>query len=169
MAKYMLRAFTVSNPTPAAALYYLNNALAKDLEADRFATMVYGVFNVGSRGWTIARGGHPPPLVFRIATGKVEAYEDIEGSILGAFPDMTFEEASFVLESGDVLLLYTDGLIEARSDAGEFFGRRRIEEGLARYGVDLSPADLTLRLYRDAQEFGEISDDTVVFAMKCTR
>lgn len=169
MAKYMLRAFTVRNPTPASALYYLNNALAKDLEADRFATMVYGVFDVNTRGWTIARGGHPPPLVFRIATGKVDAYEDIEGSILGAFPDMEFEEASFSLEAGDVLLLYTDGLIEARSDTGAFFGRRRIEEGLSRYGAELSPADLTLRLYRDAQEFGVVGDDTVVFAMKCTR
>ena len=169
MAKYMLRAFTVRNPGPASALFYLNNALAKDLEADRFATMVYGVFDASTRRWTIARGGHPPPLVYRLATGRVEAYEDIDGAILGAFPDMTFEEASFDLEPGDILLLYTDGLIEARSDSGAFFGRRRIEEGLSSYGADLSPADLTLRLYRDAQEFGEVGDDTVVFAMKCTR
>ena len=45
MAKYMLRAFTIRNPNPASALYYLNNALANDLEADRFATLVYGVFD----------------------------------------------------------------------------------------------------------------------------
>ncbi|HET7482771.1 MAG TPA: GAF domain-containing SpoIIE family protein phosphatase [Actinomycetota bacterium] len=169
MAKYMLRAFTVRDPDPASALYYLNNALTKDLEADRFATMVYGVFDARSRVWTIARGGHPPPLVFRSASGVVEAYEDIEGSILGAFPDMTFEETTFTLDAGDVILLYTDGLIEARADSGAFFGRKRIEEGLSRYGRDMSAADLTLQLYRDAEEFGTVGDDTVVFAMRCMR
>jgi serine phosphatase RsbU (regulator of sigma subunit) len=68
---------------------------------------------------------------------------------------------------GDVFLLYTDGIIEARNDSGAFYGRRRIEEGLARHGGELSTHELTLRLYRDAQDFGHINDDTVVFAIKC--
>jgi len=167
MAKYMLRAFTIRNPNPASALYYLNNALAHDLEADRFATLVYGVFDSASRRWTIARGGHPPPLLFRASTGEVTAYEHLIGTILGAFEDMEFEEGSFVMEPGDVFLIYTDGLIEARNDEGLFYGRRRIEEMLKRFAPELSPPDLTLRMYQDAQEFGEVGDDTVIFAMKC--
>ncbi|MBW3595110.1 MAG: SpoIIE family protein phosphatase [Actinobacteria bacterium] len=167
MAKYMLRAFTIRNPNPASALYYLNNALAHDLEADRFATLVYGVFDSGSRRWTIARGGHPPPLLYRASTGKVTAYEELIGSILGAFEDMEFEEGSFVMEPGDVFLIYTDGLIETRNDEGLFYGRRRIEEMLKRFASELSPPDLTLRMYQDAQQFGVVSDDTVIFAMRC--
>ena len=167
MAKYMLRAFTIRNPAPASALYYLNNALAQDLEADRFATLVYGVFNSDSRGWTIARGGHPPPLLFRASDGSVTAYEELVGSILGAFEEMEFEEASFVMEPGDVFLIYTDGLIEARNDEGAFYGRRRIENMLKEHAPNLSAPDLTLRMYQDAQKFGTIGDDTVIFAMKC--
>lgn len=169
MAKYMLRAFTMRNPNPASALYYLNNALAQDLEADRFATLVYGVFDLTTRRWTIARGGHPPPLLYKAASGDVIAYEELIGSILGAFEDMEFEEGSFVMEPGDVLLLYTDGLIEARSESGVFYGRKRIEEALRRHAPSMATADLTLTLYQDAQAFGEIGDDTVVFAMKCRR
>ena len=168
MAKYMLRAFTIRNPNPASALYYLNNALAHDLEADRFATLVYGMFNSVTRRWTIARGGHPPPLLYRAAEGTVTAYEELIGSILGAFEDMEFEEGSFVMEPGDVFLIYTDGLIEARNDQGAFYGRRRIEEMLKKHAPDLAPTDLTLRLYQDAQNFGEVGDDTVIFAMKCS-
>ncbi|MGH2808461.1 MAG: SpoIIE family protein phosphatase [Actinomycetota bacterium] len=167
MAKYMLRAFAMRNPTPSSALYYLNNALTHDLEADRFATLVYGVFDIKNRRWTIARGGHPPPLVLRAATGKVEAYEDLQGPILGAFEDMQFQQESFDMAAGDVILLYTDGIIEARSSDGAFYGRRRIEEGLARYG-QMSAHELTLKIFSDAQQFGEISDDTVVFAIRCT-
>lgn len=169
MAKYMLRAFTIRNPNPASALYYLNNALANDLEADRFATLVYGVFDSASRRWTIARGGHPPPLLYRAATGTVTAYEELIGSILGAFEDMEFEEGSFVMEPGDVFLIYTDGLIEARNEEGAFYGRRRIEQVLKKFASELAPADLTLRMYQDAQEFGEIADDTVIFAMRCVK
>lgn len=169
MAKYMLRAFTIRNPAPASALYYLNNALAHDLEADRFATLVYGVFNSASRGWTIARGGHPPPLLFRASDGSVTAYEELVGSILGAFEEMEFEEASFVMEPGDVFLIYTDGLIEARNDEGAFYGRRRIENMLKEHAPQLSAPELTIRMYQDAQEFGTIGDDTVIFAMRCLR
>ena len=167
MAKYMLRAFTIRNPNPASALYYLNNALAHDLEADRFATLVYGVFDAGTRRWTIARGGHPPPLLYRASTGEVTAYEHLIGSILGAFEDMEFEEGSFVMAPGDTFLIYTDGLIEARNDDGAFYGRRRIEQVLKKFAPELSPPDLTLRMYQDAQEFGTIGDDTVIFAMRC--
>lgn len=167
MAKYMLRAFTIRNPNPASALYYLNNALAQDLEADRFATLVYGAFDSKARRWTIARGGHPPPLLYRAADGTVTAYEELIGSILGAFEDMEFEEGTFVMEPGDVFLIYTDGLIEARNAEGAFYGRRRIENVLKEHAPNLSAPDLTLRMYQDAQEFGEIGDDTVIFAMRC--
>ena len=106
-------------------------------------------------------------MLYRAADGSVTAYEELVGSILGAFEDMEFEEASFVMEPGDVFLIYTDGLIEARNTEGAFYGRRRIENMLKQHAPDLSAPDLTLRMYQDAQEYGEIGDDTVIFAMRC--
>ena len=80
---------------------------------------------------------------------------------------MDFEEGSFQMQPGDVFLIYTDGLIEARNAEGAFYGRRRIEEALQRYAPEMTAPDLTLRLYQDALDFGTVGDDTVVFAMRC--
>ncbi len=166
MVKYMMRAFATGDPSPSSVLYNLNNALARDLDIDRFATLVYGVLEPEAMKFTIARAGHPPPMLFKREDGSVDCFEDLEGGLLGAFEDQVFAQAPFSLAPGDVFLLYTDGLIEARSDEG-FYGRKRIEEALAAHGAELSVEDLTRRLYEEARAFGTIGDDTVVFALKC--
>jgi serine phosphatase RsbU (regulator of sigma subunit) len=68
---------------------------------------------------------------------------------------------------GDVFVLYTDGLIEARSETEGFYGRRRIERALAHYAPELPPHELVLQIYGDVKKFGAINDDTVVFAVRC--
>ncbi|MFP5352528.1 MAG: PP2C family protein-serine/threonine phosphatase, partial [Actinomycetota bacterium] len=108
--------------------------------------------------------GHPPPLIFRDATGSVETIE-LQGSILGVFEDEQFQQETFTFNDDDVLLAFTDGLLEARSD-GEFYGRKRIERGLEAVARGSSADAITNRLLDDAKDFGEISDDTVVFALK---
>jgi GAF domain-containing protein len=166
MVKYMLRAFAMSNPSPASVMFNLNNALGRELDLERFATLVYGVLDGDNLELILARAGHPPPLVYRSSTKTVEALESIEGSILGAFEDQDYSESLFKLESGDVFLLYTDGLIEARGEAG-FYGRKRIEEALQDDAQSLSPEELTRSIYSRVRDFGELGDDTVVFAIKC--
>ncbi|HWL64512.1 MAG TPA: GAF domain-containing SpoIIE family protein phosphatase [Actinomycetota bacterium] len=166
MVKYMMRAFAISDPSPATVMANVNNALTRDLEDERFATMVYGLLDPRAMKFIIARGGHPPPLLYRHETATVEALEDLEGSILGAFEDVDFVEADFTLRPGDVFLLYTDGLIEARSESGLFYGRKRIEEALKRH-ADEPVEELVRRLYREAADFGVVGDDTVVFALRC--
>jgi GAF domain-containing protein len=166
MVKYMLRAFAMSNPSPSSVMFNLNNALSRELDAERFATLVYGVLDGDNLELILARAGHPPPLVYRTSTQTVEALESLEGSILGAFDDQDFSESAFKLESGDVFLLYTDGLIEARSESG-FYGRKRIEEALKEDAPSLSPDELTRSIYARVRKFGELSDDTVVFAIRC--
>jgi GAF domain-containing protein len=166
MVKYMMRAFAAGDPSPGPVLAQLNDALARELDPDRFATLVYGVLDPKALKFTIARAGHPPPMLFRHETQTVEAMEHVEGTVLGAFEGQTYMEADFSLAPGDVFLLYTDGLIEARSDEG-FYGRRRIEVALKKFGADLSMQDLTKRLYKEAADFGTIGDDTVIFALQC--
>jgi len=166
MVKYMMRAFAVGDPSPGAVLSQLNDALAREMDDDRFATLVYGVLDPKSMKFTIARAGHPPPMLYRRETQTVDALESIEGTILGAFEDQDFMEADFSLAKGDVFLLYTDGLIEARSDEG-FYGRRRIEEALKKHGAEMTMQELTKQLYKEAAAWGTIGDDTVIFALQC--
>jgi GAF domain-containing protein len=165
MAKYMLRAFSTRNAAPSSVLFHLNNALAHDLEEERFATLVYAVLDPRSGRITFGVAGHPPPLIYRHDVPEIETIE-LQGGILGAFEDEQYQQETYQLGSKDLLLVFTDGLIEARSDAGEFYGRKRIEQELLRYGPVLSIPELTSKILNQAKEFGPLSDDTVVFALR---
>ncbi|MDQ4065314.1 MAG: serine/threonine-protein phosphatase, partial [Actinomycetota bacterium] len=165
MAKYMLRAFAARNAAPSSALYHLNNSLIKSFDDDKFISLVYGVFDPETKEIVIGRAGHPAPLIYRYETRTVEAIEG-GGSILGCFPEETFEQETVRLGEGDVFVAYTDGLVEAR-DGSRLYGRWRLEGALAHYASSFSVAELARRLYQDAQSFGTVGDDTIVFTLGC--
>lgn len=165
MAKYMLRAFALRNPAPPSVLFHLNNALVQGLPEDRFITVVYGLLDPEERRVQMALGGHPSPLVYRAETADVEVV-DPEGSIVGAFEDQQFDSAVIDLQEGDVLVAFTDGLLETRSGE-EMYGRERIIESLARHAPGMEAEALARLIYEDAAVFGTVSDDTVVFAVTC--
>ncbi|MDQ4124663.1 MAG: serine/threonine-protein phosphatase, partial [Actinomycetota bacterium] len=165
MAKYMLRAFAIRNAQPASVLYHLNNALVTGFGEDRFATLMYALFDPEARKLTIAVGGHPPPLIYRASTDEVEPVT-VSGSIVGAFEDMAFDQSSFTLGPHDVMLAFTDGLVEARR-GDELYGRERVIESLCEHAPGASAERVTENVFADAKSFGEINDDTVVFALVC--
>lgn len=166
MAKYMLRAFAIRNAQPASVLYHLNNALLTGFGEDRFATLMYALFDPAGRKLTVAVGGHPPPLIYRAATRDVETVT-VSGSIVGAFEDQSFDQTSFQLGPLDVMLAFTDGLVEARRD-DELYGRERVVTSLETRGRESTAEAVAQKVFEDAQSFGEINDDTVVFALVCT-
>jgi len=164
MAKYMLRAFAMRNPGPGSVLFHLNNALCKGLDDDKFTTMFYGVYDPRMGTLTFADGGHPEPLLYRARSDEIEVIR-ADGSIVGAFENQRFDQATVDLEPGDILIAYTDGLIETRSVAdGELYGLARVEESLKR-NSNLAASQLTRVIYQDAHAFGSVTDDTVVFAL----
>jgi GAF domain-containing protein len=167
MSKYMMRAFAMRNPAPSSVLFHLNNALIHGLGEDRFTTVFYGLFEPEGQRITVGRAGHPPPLVYRHDLRTVEVLE-VPGGILGAFPDENYEQASFELSDGDVLLAYTDGLIEARA-GNELYGRDRVAASLVRLANDWAGEELVRRIYEDAKHFGTVSDDTVVFTVSFSK
>lgn len=165
MAKYMLRAFAIRNPQPSSVLYHLNNALVTGFGEDRFATLMYALFDPESRKLTVAVGGHPPPLIYRAATHDVESVT-VSGSIVGAFEDQAFDQSSFQLGPRDVMLAFTDGLVEARR-GNELYGRERVAESLVEHAPEGDAERVAQDVFAAAQSFGEINDDTVVFALVC--
>ena len=167
MVKYMLRAFAARNPSPSSVLFHLNNALVKDMQEERFITLLYAKFDIAARTCSIAIGGHPAPLIYRGETDDVQV-ESSSGMILGAFEDCAFDEQTISLGSGDVFLAYTDGLVEARDDSGEQYELDRIQASLQRHArAGALPDELVRRMYEDARSFGTITDDTVVLALSC--
>ncbi|WP_084000984.1 SpoIIE family protein phosphatase [Actinomadura kijaniata] len=100
----------------------------------RFVTLVLARLSALGDGMVrvdLASGGHPPPVVVR-RDGTVRAFT-LEGAIVGALPDVEFEETSVMLDPGDALYLYTDGIVEARGPDREMFGAERLHRALARY------------------------------------
>lgn len=130
LARHTIRAAAVRERSPARILGLLNEVLVHDREVPRFCTVALGTVRPSTEATdvTISSGGHPPPLVLR-HDGTVEAITTA-GSLLGAFDDPTFTEATVTLRHGDALVIYTDGVTETRRDR-EPFGDERLVEALA--------------------------------------
>jgi serine phosphatase RsbU (regulator of sigma subunit) len=95
--------------TPSETISRLNESLCdQGLTQATFATALYGHVNTHTLEVTIARGGHPSPVLLR-ANGHVESI-DADGGLLGIFPGETFEQATAQLEPGDRLFVFTDGI-----------------------------------------------------------
>ena len=94
--------------SPGEAIGVLNREMLKYQTGKvRFATACYGIIDLETHELTVARAGHPYPLILR-ADGGTDTIEP-EGGLLGVFPDEVFEEQTVKLEPGDRVLLYSDG------------------------------------------------------------
>ena len=111
--------------------------------------------------------GHNPPFLQR-ADGRIEVLHH-GGLLLGVFEDPRLEEGMVRLEPGDRVVCYTDGVTEARSPAGEFFGEERLEELLRALPDDL-PAEDVARAVHDAvyafSQSQDLEDDMTLVVLR---
>lgn len=121
------RAFASADAAPREIARRLNTELARITGPRRLVTGFCALYDPKTRGLSFTNAGHNPPLlvkrdatVARLTTG---------GMVLGAFEDATFEQDEVVVEPGDRLVLYTDGLTEAEN--GEPFGEQRLLDAVA--------------------------------------
>jgi serine phosphatase RsbU (regulator of sigma subunit) len=129
-----LRALRLVEARPEAMLRVLNEALLQSSRQHRFVTMVVGSIsrmNHGRIQLTLATGGHPPPFVLR-GDGRVEQVPT-SGTLIGAVPHTVVRPATVELAPGELCLLYSDGLTEARGGASgqEHYGERRLRDALS--------------------------------------
>jgi sigma-B regulation protein RsbU (phosphoserine phosphatase) len=164
LIRYSLRGIAVAVADPSDALTELNAILLAH-PTERFCTvlMLRLVRDGGSWHLAASSGGHPAALVWR-AGGRPEPVGD-PGFLVGVFDEPAFTTARVGLGPGDAVVLYTDGLSEARrGDA--FFGDTVMLERLAAHGSD--PAALTRGLLEDALSFqgDDPRDDIAVLALR---
>lgn len=127
LSRTMIRSTALSGRSPAQALMRANELILNDSQADLFVSVFYAVLEAETGRMTYACAGHNRPLCLRANKGKVETLQ-ARGTILGAFEGVRMEERQMDLHPGDVLLMYTDGVTEARDDRGRFFGERRLQK-----------------------------------------
>ncbi|MDI1463481.1 SpoIIE family protein phosphatase [Catellatospora sp. KI3] len=129
-----LQALWLTGSRPSRLLELLNRATMVDADPT-FATLIVGEIATGPDGGitvTLATGGHPPPLLLR-TTGETVPVE-VTGTALGVSEQARFGETEIVLGPGDTIVLYTDGVTEARGQSGQpFFGIDRLVEELSAY------------------------------------
>jgi len=151
MARSILRREIAQGESPASVLAATNTAMLHDLtNAGLFITMFCARYDPATRCFTFANGGHNPPLLRRAADGQFVAL-DGDGLIVGILDDVVYEEQSITLQPGDVVVHYTDGIVEARNLEGEQFGESRLQELLAKHGA-LDPGALADRIYEAVRE-----------------
>ena len=119
--------FSLASETDAAtAMRRLNAALTQTGADDRFVTFTAAILDLRTYGVTLVNAGHMPPLRRRAGRPDVEEVGDaIVGLPLGVM-DKPYEQMSFPLEPGDVLVFYTDGVTEARNPGNDQYGLERL-------------------------------------------
>ncbi|MGJ6964115.1 PP2C family protein-serine/threonine phosphatase [Streptosporangium sp. G11] len=169
LTRYTLRAAAVYAPDPVAVLATLNTVLRQEYTGDdlRYCTVIFGLLTPDGDGFalTLASGGHPAALLLR-ADGGAHYQPTPGGLLVGVLPDARFAATTTRLAPGDTLLLYTDGLTEARVDAE---GNRHSEEALHAFAAALAPttAPAAIAAVKDLLgSFGDgLDDDTAVLAL----
>jgi sigma-B regulation protein RsbU (phosphoserine phosphatase) len=135
--KALLHAAADNAPGPADALARVNRILALERRSARFVTAAMAEVDTGTGEVRLAIAGHEPPLVVH-ADGSVEEMK-VSGPILGAFAGAHHEQGDFRILPGECVVLYTDGITDARDPEGAFYGEPRLRallSGLAGAGAD---------------------------------
>ena len=130
MCRSVLRSNARETLSPSTVLAAVNRNLFPDIREDMFITVSYAVLAEDGSSLSLARAGHTPPLVWRKGTGKVDVIS-APGVAVGVDKGSVFEritkDVPIPMESGDVLLLYTDGVNEAVDHKELEFGEERIK------------------------------------------
>jgi sigma-B regulation protein RsbU (phosphoserine phosphatase) len=159
LARYTIRAAAVQHPDPGDVLHALNQVMVRD-ESSRNCTVGLLRLRWAARDgrWTAqaASGGHPLPLL--VSGGRVEPVGGF-GLLIGAWPDVEFDHADVALQPGDALVLYTDGVTEARQGA-DFFGDEGLHASVRAHAG--SAASITEGLLADVLAFqGDVPRDDI--------
>ena len=110
----------------AAMIGIVNRQVHASSHAERYATLFYGVFDAASRTLCYVNAGHNPPMILR--RDRSIRWLETSGAPVGMFPDWPYEEAAIPLRSGDLIVAYTDGVIETVNSRGEEWGLEGLQK-----------------------------------------
>ncbi len=134
----------------------VNEHMCRDTSPGEFATAFYGVLTPDGRRLTYCNAGHDPPMLLR--EGKIQ-YLETGGMALGVTLQSKYDRGLMELRAGDVLLLYTDGTVEAMNFNSEAFGRDRLADSLIRHAQN-PPQLIANNILWDIRRFRGLADRT---------
>jgi phosphoserine phosphatase RsbU/P len=159
-----VRAFASEATEPQALCHQVNRILCGNIAEGRFISFFYCVLDAATGVLTYTNAGHYLPVVVR-ADGSVERLGD-GGPVLGVLPEAEYAQAHVALAAGDRVVLFTDGLTEARNEADDEFGEPRLIDAAIRHRECSAPA-LQARLAEEVASFtgGRLQDDATLIVL----
>lgn len=113
---------------PHIILGHLNNLLVENSLEDQFMTAFIGVLHLQEGCFHYASAGHAGPRWWRASRRTIETVPDVAGMPLGLFPNLSYHHKRLIIDPGDLLVLYSDGVTDAHNRHGENFGRDRLDQ-----------------------------------------
>lgn len=168
LVKSAMRAEALRLPSPESIMDRANELVLHGANDNEFVSAFFGLIdgNTGHMAYSLA--GHPPPVLVRESTGEIVPLP-IDGAVLGASTGMRYENREVMLDPGDLLVMYTDGLVDARSPRGEIWGTDRLLRAVA--ATRDEPAEsIPESLFLSAFSFseGRLADDIAIVTLRRT-
>jgi len=164
-SRTIIRNEAMSGGLPAHVLQCANDLIVRDSRANLFLTAFYAILNIETGELIYADGGHDWPLW--VHDGECTELAT-QSSLLGMFPSIKLEERAISFAPGDALVMFTDGVTEARSASGEFFGDERLQK-IVRAHADASAEQIASAIASAVSEFvgdSPQSDDVTLVVVK---
>ncbi|HPN38071.1 MAG TPA: PP2C family protein-serine/threonine phosphatase [Melioribacteraceae bacterium] len=147
----------------------MNELINKIFSDDRFTSLFYAEISNDKKGLCLyANGGHNPPMLIR-AKNKEIIYLDPTGPLLGPAPHSKYDTDSINFNKGDLLVIYTDGIVESANEKFELYEEKRLENVLKK-NINLSPRELCYSILDDVNTFStsnsQYQDDKTIVVIK---
>lgn len=171
MTRGMLRAEVLRQDPPAQILKHLNHVMYTDLEnSNRFVTLFYSEYDPTTASLHFSNAAHTPPIYWNAREGKTYLLDTPGGMLIGLYPESDYQGDSLQLQSGDVVVYYTDGFTEAIDDTNTRFGEQGLEQAV-RWAVThySSPQQILEYLFKQVHQFspgGRGGDDMTLIVLK---
>ncbi|MBE0428463.1 MAG: serine/threonine-protein phosphatase [Thermoleophilia bacterium] len=161
----MFRGFAIEDNSPVVVARRLNHVLANELEDSEFDTAFLARFDQRTRTFRYVNAGHPGPVL--VQGGEITVLPQGENAALGIIEEQHFSEKAIAIAPGSTLVMYTDGVIESRSEKN-LFGI----EGVVACVSDnrgKTASELAAALWHDCRNFGDgrVADDVAILVLKC--
>jgi len=150
----------------AAMVSRLNKQLYANTSPEKYATFCFALYDENTCTLTYTNAGHLPPILMRQGAPQLL---QVTGTVVGAFPFSKYEEKQIRLESGDLLIAYTDGIVEPENEYGEMFGEQRLIDLLVK-NADRDLPEVIARVMEAVHQWSgstaELQDDMTMLAAR---
>jgi serine phosphatase RsbU (regulator of sigma subunit) len=152
----------------SALMGRINHLVNRSFTEEQFISMFYAEFTDNEKGLMLySNAGHNSPVLYHAADGSMELL-DPTGQIIGPFPNEQYRIENVMLKLNDVMLIYTDGITEARGNDGVFYGEQRVQAYIGAHAAE-SAKEICEGMMKEVQSYShgaEYSDDKTIVVIK---